>query len=104
MPIPARPTPPLIVVQTNFALRLFQGAFNGPPAPGHLHHGDQCRRVWRKDDVRRELRGSAQTPADQEPAAPVGLPRRAQGEPPPVIPAWACGPVASAEPVPACRP
>src|SRR5215510_15583424 len=104
MPIPARPTAYLIMIQTDFAFGLFKGPFNGPPAPSHLHHGGQRRRVWRKNDVRRQRRGIAQTPAYQEPAAPVRLPRRGQGQPTPVIPARPFGPVASAQPLLALRP
>ena len=57
-----------------------------------------------KHDVRRQLRGVAQTPADQEPPAPVRLPRRGQGEPPPVIPARAFGAIAGTQPAPTLSP
>src|SRR5262245_13634065 len=104
MPIPARPTAHFIVIQTDCAFRLFKRPFNGPPAPSHLYHGCQCRRAWRKHDVRRQVRGSAQTPADQEPAAPVRLPRCGQGQPQPVIPARPFGPGPGAQPLPALCP
>src|SRR5262245_54862801 len=58
----------------------------------------------RKHDVCCQLRGVAQTPADQEPPAPVRLPRRGQREPPPVIPARAFGTVASTQPAPPLSP
>jgi hypothetical protein len=55
----------------------------------------------RKHDVRRQLRGIAQTLAHQEPPAPVRLQRCGQGEPPPVLPAGAFRPVAGTQPAPA---
>src|SRR5262245_18862856 len=104
MAMPAGPTAHFIVIQTDGTLRLFKALFDGPPAPSHLHHSGQRRGVWRKHDVRRQLRRLTQTSAYQEPAAPVGLPRGSQGEPPPVIPARTFGAVASAQPGPALRP
>src|SRR4029450_9815335 len=103
MPIPARPTAHFIVIQTDFAFGLFKGPFNGPPAPSHLHHGGQRRRVWCKNDVRRQRRGTPPPPAYQEPPAPVRLPRRGQGQPTPVIPARPFRPVTCTQPLPALR-
>jgi hypothetical protein len=53
-----------------------------------------------KHDIGRQFGGVAQTPAHQEPPAPAWLPRRGQGEPHPVIPAWTFGAVASTQPAP----
>jgi len=58
----------------------------------------------RHHDVCGQRRGGAQTPADQAPPAPGRLPRRGQGEPPPVIPARALGPVAGPQPAPPLSP
>ena len=66
-------------------------------------HPTGTRPLWGKHDVGRQLRRVAQTPTHQEPAAPSGCQAR-PGEPHPVIPAWAFGPIASAQPVPALRP
>src|SRR5712691_9082627 len=78
--------------------------FNGPSAAGHLHHRLQHGRLGGKHDVRRELCRVAQTPAHQEPPTPVGLQRRGQGEPLPVIKARAFGAVTSTQPAPALCP
>ena len=104
MPFPARSTAPCRVLQPAVALRLCTGPCHGPPAPSHLPHGGQRRRGWRQDDRRRQRRGSAQTPAYQEPAAPGRRPRRGQGQPHPVRPARPFGPVTGAQPLPALRP
>ena len=90
--------------QTAFAFRLCTGPFHGPPAPSHLDHSSQRRRVGRNNDVRRQRRGIAQTPADQEPPAPGRLPWCGQGAPPPVIPARAFGTVAGTQPAPTLNP
>ena len=71
-----------------------------PPAP----RWPRLSRLRRKHDVRCQLRGGAQTPADQEPPAPVRLPWCGQGEPPPVIPARAFGTVVGTPPAPPLRP
>ena len=91
------------MIPTDFAFGLFTGPCHGPPAPRHLPHGGQRRRVWRNNAVRRQRRRSAQTPAYQEPAAPVSLPRGGQGPPPPVLPARPLRPVTSTQPLPARR-
>src|SRR5262245_65159828 len=104
MPIPSRPTPHFVLIETYFAFCLFKAPFNGPAAARHLHHGGQGCRMRRKHDVCCQLRGVAQTPADQEPPAPVRLPRRGQREPPPVLPARAFGPVAGTQPAPPSAP
>jgi hypothetical protein len=100
MPRPSRPMSPCILIQAHFALRLFKASFNGPPAARHLHHGGQGGRRRCNHDLCRPCGGVAQTPAHQEPLAPAWLPRRGQGEPPPVIPAWTFGAVASTQPAP----
>jgi hypothetical protein len=103
MSIPPRPTAYLIVIQPDLALRLFKTPFDGPSTARHPYDVCQGRPLWGKHDVGRQRRRVAQTPTNQEPAALVGLPRRGQGEPHPVIPAWTFGPIAGAQPVPALR-
>jgi hypothetical protein len=76
MPIPACPTAHLIVIQTNLALRLFKAPCNGPAAARHRYDRFQGGRLWRKHDVGGQCCRVTQTPADQQPAAPGGLPRR----------------------------
>ncbi len=104
MPIPSRPTPHFLLIQTDLAFRLFKAPFNGPSAARHLPHGGQDCRMRRKHDIRRACRGVAQTPAHPEPSAPVGVQRRGQGEPLPVIPAGAFRPVAGTQPAPTLSP
>jgi len=91
------------MIQTALAFGFCKTLFHGPAAAGDLHDGFQHGPMRGKPHVRRQLRGGAQTPAHQEPPAPVGLQRRGQGEPRPVIPARAFGPVASAQPTPTLR-
>jgi hypothetical protein len=100
MPIPSRPTPYFILIQADLAFGFFKTLFHGPAAAGDLHDGFQHGPMQGKHHVRRQLRGGAQTPAHQEPPAPVELQGRGQGEPRPVLPARAFGPVASAQPTP----
>src|ERR1043166_7110293 len=103
MSIPPRPTAHLIMSQPDLALRLFTTPFDGPSTARHPYDVCQGRLLWGTHDVGRQRRRVAQTPTDEEPAAPVGLPRRGEGAPHPVIPARAFGPIASAPPVPALR-
>jgi hypothetical protein len=91
------------LIQTDLALGLFKAPFDGPAAARHLDHRVQSGRLRGKHNVRRALRGVAQTPAHQEPAAPVGQQRRGQGEPLPVIPPGTFGPVAGTQPTPGLR-
>ena len=46
------------------------------------------------------VRGGAQAPPDQQPAAPAGHQRHGQGLPAPVIPPPPLGPIAGTEPPP----
>src|SRR5262249_43458226 len=93
MAIPSRPTPHFILIQPDVAFGLFETPCNGPSAAGDLHHRCQPRRLRGKHHVRCELRRVVQTPAYPKPPTPVRLQRRGQGEPPPVIPAWAFRPI-----------
>jgi hypothetical protein len=103
-PRPSRPPPHGRLSQADFACGLCKTPFHGPSAAGHLHHGVQPGRMRGKPDGRRKVRRGAQTPAPQEPPTPVGGQRGRQREPPPVIPAGALRPVASAQPAPALSP
>ena len=91
------------MIQADLALGLFKAPFDGPAAARHLDHRVQSGRLRGKHDVRREFRGVAQTPAHQEPAAPVGQQRRGQGEPLPIIPPRPFGSVAGTQPTPVLR-
>src|SRR5262249_16486996 len=104
MAIPSRPTPPFTWSQPDVAFGLFETPCNGPSAAGDLHHRCQPRRLRGKHHVRCELRRVVQTPAYPKPPTPVRLQRRGQGEPPPVIPAWAFRPIARTQPGPALSP
>ncbi len=101
MPIPADPAPHFIVVQAHFALGLLNAALDGPSAAGYPDDLRQGRDLRGKDHVGGQVRGIAQTPPDQQPAAPSGLQRWGQGQPAPVVPAGALSPVACTEAGPA---
>ena len=58
-PLSARPRVPGIVIQTDFALRLYKGLCFRPSTPSYLYHGGQRRQGWRTDDVRRQRREEA---------------------------------------------
>src|SRR5919205_3190653 len=103
MPVPSRPTTHFILIETHLALCLFKTLFNGPPAPSDLHYGCQCRLAWCKDHIGGQLCGLAQTPTDQEPAAPVRLHGTSQGQPAPLIPAERLRSHSSTESSPAVR-
>jgi hypothetical protein len=103
MSLPARPTAHLLGISTDLALCLFTTPLHGPSTASHPYDVGPGWLLGGKPAVCRQRRRMAQTPTDQEPAAPVGRPRRGQGEPPPVIPARAFGPIARAPPVPALR-
>ena len=101
MPIPARPAPHFIMIQSHFTFGGFKTAFNGPPRPGHPYDLGQHGLLPRKDDIGRQLRGGADTAPHQQPATPAGLQGIRQGQPAPVIPARAFGPIAGTQPGPA---
>src|SRR5215510_14393936 len=103
MAIPPRPTAHFILIQADLALRLFKTLFDGPSAPSHWDDGMHGCRTRSEHDVCRQLRRGAQAPPYQEPAAPLRLQRCCQGQPRPVIPAWAFGPLPSTQPVPTLR-
>src|SRR5438105_2796695 len=100
MSIPSRPTPYFILIQADLAFGLFKALFNGPSATNHLYHRVQGGPRRGKHDVGGALGRIAQTPANQKPPAPVGVQRRGQGEPPPVIPSGTFGPFPSPQPTP----
>jgi len=101
--IPARPTAPLLVLATALALGLCTTPRHGPATASHPYDVGQGGLLGGKHPRGRQRRRLAPTPTYEEPAAPVGRPRRGQGEPPPGIPARALGPIASAQSVPALR-
>jgi hypothetical protein len=102
-PIPAWPPAPLLVLQTPLARGLCQAPCHGPAAARHRY--DRCHggRLGSTHAGGGPCRRGTPPPADQQPAAPGGLPRRGEGEPRPVRPArpWRSG--ASAHPEPARR-
>jgi len=102
--IPSRHTLPCILLQLDVAFCLFETPCNGPSAAGDLHHRFPPRRLRGKHHVRCALRRVGQTPAYHKPPTPGRLQRRGQGEPPPIIPARAFRPIASAQPGPALSP
>jgi len=99
-PIPSRPLSPCILIQAHCAFGLCKASCHGPPAARALPHGGQGGRLRCPHDRGRQGGGGVQTPAYQAPRAPAGLPRRGQGEPPPVRPAGTLGAVASTPPAP----
>src|SRR5207342_298797 len=100
MAIPARPTPDLILIEADLPFGFLKALFDGPAAPDHLDRGREGSRLRGIHDVRGARGGVAETPTDQEPPPPVGLARRSQGEPAPVIPSGAFGPVTSPQATP----
>jgi hypothetical protein len=103
VPIPARPMPHLLLIQPDLAFGLLTALFDGPAAADHLDRGGQGGRLRGIHAVRGALGRSAETPADQEPPTPLGLSRCRSGEPPPVIPSGAFGPVTRLHAAPSLR-
>jgi hypothetical protein len=101
MPIPARPAPHFIMIQSNITFGSFKTALDGPAGPGHPHDLGQRGLLPCKDDIGGQLRGRADAASHQQPAMPARLQRRGQGSPAPVIPAWAFGPIAGTQTGPA---
>jgi len=93
--LPTRPTPDLLLIEADLPFGFLTALFDGPAAPDNLDRGREGRRLRGIHDGRGARGGVAETPTDQEPPPPVGLARRSQGEPAPVRPSGACGPVTS---------
>jgi hypothetical protein len=79
MSLPARPTAHLLGISTDLALCLFTTPLHGPSTASHPYDVGPGWLLGGKPAVCRQRRRMAQTPTDQEPAAPVGRPRRGQG-------------------------
>ena len=73
VPLPARPTPDLILIQPDLPFGFLKALFNGPPATDHLDRGRQGGRLRGTHDIRGALGRVAETATDQEPPTPVGL-------------------------------
>jgi hypothetical protein len=85
------------MIQTDFTLRGFTELFNDLAGPGHPHHRFQRCVLGGEDDIGLQRLGVAHALPHQPPAAPGGVHRIRQGEPPLVIPAWALRPLLQGE-------